>query len=98
MSTITTKFSIGDVCYVVIHPTADILQCVVSYIRITPSNPANSIITYKVQRTNAPQVIDYLQETEVFTFTEAKAELLSWLSTQTARISAMSEPPPPTVA
>ena len=93
MSTITTKFSVGDVCYVVIHPTADILQCVVDYVRVVPTSPTASTITYRVKRVDVVQIVDYIREVDLYTFVEAKAELLSWLSTQTTRITNMVEPP-----
>ena len=34
--TITTKYSLGDICYYIIHPTADIIQGVVLAVRIEP--------------------------------------------------------------
>jgi hypothetical protein len=93
-TTITTKFSIGDIAYIVIHPTADILQCEVLYVRITPEM-ASTPITYKVTRTDVPQIIDYIFESEIYTFADAKTELLGWLSDQTAKVTAMTEPPIP---
>ena len=99
-TTVTTKFSVGDVAYYVMHPTADILQGIVTYIRIIPTDPTFEI-TYRIQRTNVLQIIDYIHEDNLYTFDEAKAELLSWLSDQTIKITNSSEPPvppqPPTV-
>jgi hypothetical protein len=96
-STVTTKFSVGDVCYVAIHPTADILQCVVNYVRIIPSSATTYAITYKVTRVDIKQSVDYIREADLYTFAEAKAEILSWLSNQTIRVTAMTEPPAPVI-
>jgi hypothetical protein len=95
MDTITTKFSVNDVCYVTIHPTADILQCVVIYVRIVPVTNVSYTITYKVNRVDVNQTIDYIREVDLYTFDEAKAELLSWLDAQTAKVTALVEPPRP---
>lgn len=93
MTTITTKLSVGDTCYVVIHPTADIFQCVVSYVRIMPARLAGTYdITYKVTRTDNVKSMDYVKEAETFTFSEAKVELLAWLTAQTLKITNMTEP------
>jgi precorrin-6B methylase 1 len=93
MTTVTTKFSVGDVCYVTIHPTADILQCVVDYVRVIPGANNTSSITYKVTRVGINQTVNYLKEVDIFTFAEAKTELLNWLSQQTAKVTALTEPP-----
>jgi hypothetical protein len=90
-STVTTKFSIGDVCYVTVHPTADILQCVVEYVRIVPVG--NSYYTtYKVIRVGVNQTVDYIKEADLYTFAEAKTELLAWLNTQLSKVTALAEP------
>jgi hypothetical protein len=96
-STVTTKFSVGDVCYVVIHPTADILQCVVNYVRVIPTASNAYTITYKVTRVDVTQTVDYIREVDLYTFTEAKTELLSWLTSQTDKVTAMTEPPAPVI-
>lgn len=95
-STVTTKFSVDDICYVAIHPTADILQCQVMYIRITPTTDSYTV-TYRVKRTDVIQVVDYINESELYTFAEAKTELLTWLNGQVSKITTMVEPPDPVV-
>ena len=95
--TINTAFSVGDVVYIAIHPTADILQCIVNYVRVVPINATDVVITYKVTRTDINQTIDYILEADLYTFANAKAELLSWLALQTTKITNMTEPPAPTV-
>ncbi|MCI4436149.1 MAG: hypothetical protein JHC33_04985 [Ignisphaera sp.] len=88
---ITPKYAVGDVCYYVIHPTADIFQCVVDYVRITPIT-LGMAITYKVHRTDINRSIDYIQEYELTDFNTAQISLLAWLHTQTTRIANMTEP------
>lgn len=95
-TTVNTKFSIGDVCYVTIHPTADILQCIVDYIRVVPGANNTYSITYRVTRVGINQTVDYLKEVDIFTFDEAKVELLDWLSDQTLKVTQLVEPPYPT--
>ena len=95
ITTINTKFSVGDVCYVTIHPTADILQCVVNYVR---ADVITAAVTYRVTRVEVNQTIDYLNESDIYTFDEAKAELLSWLADQTSRVTLSVEPPYPSGA
>ncbi len=93
--TITTKYSLGDIVYYVIHPTADIVQCSVLYVRVIPT-PTGPEITYRLQityPTNYQKIIDYVQESELDTFANSQAALLSWLSSQSAKVSAMTEPP-----
>jgi len=93
--TINTLYSVGDIVYVVIHPTADILRCVVDYVRITPITDGFSV-TYRVYRTvtttNTPTFIDYVKEDELYTFANAKIQLLDWLNEQTIKVTAMTEP------
>jgi len=93
MSTVTTKYNVGDICYYVIHPTADIVQCVVLYVRIIPM-PQSIEITYRLQITN-PQlqkVIDYVHESELDTFANSKVALNAWLTSQSAKVTSMIEP------
>lgn len=91
---ITPRYAVGDLCYYVIHPTADIFQCVVDYVRITPTTLGIEI-TYKVHRTDITRSIDYVKEYELTDFTTAQISLLSWLDTQTTKIANMVEPPAP---
>ena len=89
---ITTKYSIGDVVYYVIHPTADIIQGVIQYVRIIPT-PAGIDITYRVNTTTITvKVLDYVQESELMSFADAKTALLTWLNSQTVKVTAMTEP------
>jgi len=92
--TITTKYSLGDVAYYVIHPTCDIVQGVVLYVRVIPT-PSGPDITYRLQITspaNLQKIVDYVQESELDTFANSKTTLLAWLSEQTANVTNMSEP------
>ena len=89
MTIVTTKFSVGDVCYAVIHPTADILQCKVDHVRI---DVVTAAVTYRVTRVGINQTIDYLNQADLYTFAEAKIELLDWLGEQTTKVTAMTEP------
>jgi hypothetical protein len=88
---ITPRYAVGDVCYYVIHPTADIFQCVVDYVRITPTT-SNNEITYKIRRTDINRSIDFVPEDQVTNFPDAQQSLLLWLNTQTTRIANMTEP------
>ena len=92
--TITTKYNLGDIVYYVIHPTADIVQCTVLYVRIIPT-PNGPDITYRLQiiyPTNYQKVIDYVQESELDTFANSQTSLLAWLASQTAKVTALTEP------
>ena len=96
MTTIVTKFSVGDTCYVVVHPTADILQCIVDYVRVVPVTTTLSTVTYNVHRTvnivGSITTLQYVKEAELYTFAEAKAELLAWLEIQRLKTVAATEP------
>ena len=94
MATITTKYNLGDLCYYVIHPTCDIVQGVVLYVRVIPT-PQGIDITYRLQITNPPQlqkIIDYVHESELDTFDNSKVALLSWLNTQITNVTNTPEP------
>ncbi len=94
MSTITTKYNLGDTCYYVIHPTADIVQCIVLYVRIIPT-PQETEITYRLQityPTRLQKIIDYVHESELDTFENSRSALLVWLSAQTSKTVSMVEP------
>lgn len=93
--TITTKYSLGDIVYYVIHPTADIVQGSILYVRVIPM-PSGPDITYRLQityPTNLQKIIDYVQESELDTFNNSKTKLLTWLSDQTTKVTDMTEPP-----
>ncbi len=98
--TITTQYSIGDIVYYVIYPTCDIIQGQVLYVRILPLPTTGVEITYRLQityPTSIQKIVDYVQESELMTFLGAKTALLSWLTTQTSTVSAMTEPTLPVV-
>ena len=94
MATITTKYNLGDICYYVIHPTCDIVQGVVLYVRVIPT-PQGIDITYRLQITNPPQlqkIVDYVHESELDNFANSKIALLAWLDTQVVEVTGMTEP------
>ena len=94
--TITTKYNIGDIAYYNIRPTADIIQGVITYVRVIPT-PDGPDITYRMQITYPAEMqktVDYVSEDEVDTFTNSKTSLLTWLSGQTAKVTNMTPPPP----
>jgi hypothetical protein len=88
---ITPRYAVGDVCYYTIHPTADIFQCVVDYVRITPTT-LNDEITYKIRRTDINRSIDYVPEYQLTGFTVAQESLLLWLDNQITKVQAMEIP------
>lgn len=96
--TITTKYIPGDICYYVIHPTADIVQCIVLYVRVIPTQTRVEI-TYRLQITypiGIQKIIDYVEETAINNFETSRIALLSWLTEQTDKVTGMSEPGIPT--
>ena len=86
-----TKYFIGDIVYYVIHPTADIFQCIVDYVRVTPTTGGIEV-TYKIHRLDINRSIDYVQEYELSDFATAKAALLQWLSLQSTKVTNLTEP------
>lgn len=96
MATVTTKYNIGDVAYYVIHPTADIVQGVIQYVRIIPTL-SEPDITYRMEITypvSLQKIVDYVGESEVDTFENSKTKLLIWLDAQRAKVVAMTTPAP----
>lgn len=91
MTTINTKYFVGDIVYYVVHPTADIFQCIIDYIRITPTT-AGIEITYRIKRLDITRTIDYVQEWELSDFETSKTSLIYWLNQQSTKVSAMVEP------
>lgn len=89
--TITTKFSVGDKCYYIIHPTADILPCIVDYVRVIPTSTVPTI-TYRLHRLDKVQIIDYVAENEIDDFATSKTALLLWLNGQITKVTNMTEP------
>lgn len=85
---ITTKFSVGERAYYVIFATASIKA-----VDILKIYPYNSSIAYDIrQATSTGMVLQGVPESDLYTFSEARAVLITYLRDKLANIETLVAP------
>lgn len=93
MSAPFPKFLDGQRAYYVLFSTAEIVPVEIIATHFYSHNSAEPV-SYKVQFVNRlkPTFIEFVEESKLLTFPQAKLYLLSWLETQRVRITNLTEP------
>lgn len=95
MSTITTTYSVGDIAYFIITGTADIVPVRVVGIHLN-SILSNDVVSYDLITSHfdgLPTKLQFVGQSQLFTFEQAKSALLSYLNQQITLVTGMTIPP-----
>ena len=93
MPSFTTQFDKNQIVYFVVYSSAEIVPAVVTAVHLN-SPLSNEAVSYTIETDwfEGATRLEYVGESQLFTFSLAKSSLLSWLDTQKARISSMTDP------
>ena len=95
MATVTNQHNVGDTVYFVINSSIDIVPCTITGIHFYSPLCSTDIVSYDLATNhfNAPTNLQFIGESTLYTFPQAKSALLSWLNQQIAAVTAMTTPP-----
>jgi hypothetical protein len=93
MGTVSSKYNMGDKAYYVLFATTEIIPIEIIRIHYN-SNNCIEPVSYMIQFTNRikPTYIDFVEESKLLTYAQAKNYLISWLDSQKLKISSLTEP------
>lgn len=95
MASIITKYNKGDTVFTVCYSTVSIYQHTVTAIHVG-SSLSNDFVSYNLIRTSQHAEYDikleYIDESLVLTFQEAKDNLLTWLNRKVIEVQSLKQP------
>jgi len=87
MTTYTTKYNVGDICYIVIYSTVEIIPVVVTTIHTQLPKITYDLAIQKPSLLG--QHMSRIEESALLSFAEAKTTLCNWLSSQLSIIQSL---------
>jgi len=91
MPTFTTKYNVNDVVYFVIKSKVCILKAHILYVHPSLTNITYNIVFEDDSILNT-QTLGFVKEADLFSFSEAKSILLSWLNSKIDEVEHLVEP------
>jgi hypothetical protein len=95
MTTTSNLYNIGDTVYFVINGAVDIVPAKVTNIHFYSPLCSTDVVSYDLatDHFNSPTCFQFVGESTLYSFLNAKAALLSWLNQQVADVTAITTPP-----
>ena len=95
MATITNKYNLGDTVYFVVNGSVDIVPATITNIHFYSSLCSSDVVSYDLATShfNYPTNLQFVGESQLYSFLNAKAALLSWLNQQVTNVTNITTPP-----
>ena len=95
MATITNQHNLGDTVYFVVYGAVDIIPATITNIHFYSPLCSTDIVSYDLTTNhfNHPTARQFIGESQLYSFLNAKAALLSWLNQQVVNVTNITTPP-----
>ena len=95
MTTVTNKYNVGDTVYFVINGSVDIVPATVTGIHFYAPLCSTDVVSYDITTShfNSIKNLQFVGESQLYSFLNAKAALLAWLNQQVTNVTNMINPP-----